>query len=216
MFRSTFRPTVFLFSLSALFLLSCGGGDSDNSSAQDSNGASSTPRYGGIFRLNVLRGDPNGLDPVLVDSKHADDIASQIFDKLIDLNDSLKIVPEIANSWEISEDGLVYTFHLRTDARFQDDPCFSDGKGRLVNAADVKYSLTRCCDPDQRTKTYWAFQGKVKGATEFYNAAEKKNRLDEVTGFKVVNDSTFQIQLTEPYAPFIYLLINSLGSVVPY
>ncbi|MCE2503085.1 MAG: ABC transporter substrate-binding protein [Chlorobi bacterium] len=208
------RSILSLICLCGLLLHGCGSGDASETTTQNDS-ASSAKRYGGIFRLNVLRGDPNGLDPVVVDSKHADDIASQIYDKLIDLNDSLKLVPELARSWEISDDGRLYTFNLRTDAYFQDHPCFPDGKGRLMTANDVKYSLTRCVDPDERTKAYWAFQGKVKGATEFYDAAQNKKRLNEVAGFKVVNDSTFQIELVEPYAPFIYLLVNSLGSVVP-
>ena len=201
---------------SAIMLQSCGDGKDADTPNGEGSVTSSEVQYGGIFRLNVLRGDPNGLDPVLVDSKHADDIASQIYDKLIDLNDSLKIVPELAQTWDLSENGLTYTFNLRTDVRFRDHSCFEGGKGRLMTAEDVKYSLTRCVDPDQRTKAAWAFKGKVKGAEEFYNAALNKRRVDEVTGFKVLDDSTFQIELTEPYAPFIYLLVNSLGSVVPH
>ena len=209
------RSTLSFLCICGLFVLQSCGGDSAPETNTQSDSASTVKRYGGMFRLNVLRGDPNGLDPVLVDSKHADDIASQIYDKLIDLNDNLEIVPELATSWEVSEDGRLYTFNLRTDVHFQDHECFPENKGRLVTAHDVKYSLTRCVDPDQRTKAYWAFQGKVKGATEFYEGALNKERLKEVTGFKVVNDSTFQIELVEPYAPFIYLLVNSLGSVVP-
>lgn len=203
----------FLFILTAtLVWTGCG---SENPEPSTSATTDQAGQYGGLFRMNVLRGDPNGLDPILVDSKHADDIASQIFDKLIDLNDSLKVVPELARSWEVSDDGLTYTFHLRTDVHFQDHACFPDGKGRRMTAQDVKYSLTRCCDPRQLTKTYWAFNGKVKGATPYFDAASKKKPIEEVTGFVVVNDSTFQIQLLRPYAPFIYLLVNSLGSVVP-
>lgn len=201
----------FVFAVAGLALTGCG----EDSSHPSLEIVKETAKHGGLFRMNVLRGDPNGLDPVLIDSKHADDIASQIYDKLVDLNDSLKLVPEVANSWEVSEDGLTYTFHLRGDVKFQNNTCFPDGKGRAITASDVKYSLTRCCDPRQLTKTYWAFNGKVEGATEYFEAASGGKPLDEVTGFVAVNDSTFQIKLTKPYAPFIYLLVNSLGSVVP-
>lgn len=214
MYPTIVRSTLilaFLLSFSALNWLGCG----NNSSGQSAQNGSMEKKYGGMFRMNVLRGDPNGLDPVIVDSKHADDIASQIFDKLIDLNDSLKIVPELARSWEISEDGRQYTFHLRTDVRFHDHPCFPDGKGRLMTAEDVRYSLTRCVDTRQLTKADWAFKGKVKGASEYYQAVSDGKPLDGVSGFTVVNDSTFRIELLEPYAPFIFILVNSLGSVVP-
>lgn len=209
--RSTRLLLLFVL-LSTFGVVGCGN-DSPNKSAVNN---SNIKKYGGTFRMNILRGDPSGLDPVLVDSKHADDIASQLFDKLIDLNDSLKLVPELANSWQVSEDGLAYTFNLRTDVYFQDHPCFPNGKGRRMTAQDVKYSLTRCCDPRQLTKAYWAFNGKVKGATKYYDAATAGRPIDEVTGFIVENDSTFRIELVEPYAPFPFILVNSLGSVVPH
>ena len=205
-----------LFTSLSIALLFTGCGEADRGDAPEQSGElSSEPRYGGIFRMNVLRGDPKGLDPVLVDSKHADDIASQVFDKLVDLNDSLKLVPELARSWEVSEDGLSYTFNLRTDVNFQDHEVFSGGKGRRMTAEDVKYSLTRCCDPRERSKAFWGFRGKVVGADAYYDAAAAGRPIDGVDGFVVLNDSTFRIDLIEPYAPFIYVLVNSLGSVVP-
>ena len=70
-----------LFTSLSIALLFTGCGEADRGDAPEQSGElSSEPRYGGIFRMNVLRGDPKGLDPVLVDSKHADDIASQVFD----------------------------------------------------------------------------------------------------------------------------------------
>lgn len=203
---------LFLFALlAALTGIGCG----DDSSGKTINNPGNIKKYGGTFRMNILRGDPNGLDPVLVDSKHADDIASQIFDKLVDLNDSLKIVPELASSWKVTEDGMTYTFYLRNDVNFQDHPCFPNGKGRRMTAQDVKYSFTRCCDPRQLTKANWAFNDKVKGAAEYYNAASAGKPIEEVSGFVVENDSTFRIELVRPYAPFLFVLVNSLGSVVP-
>ncbi len=201
--------------LLTLPLWSCGGEDEESSAREGVTQTSTKPIPGGIFRMNVLRGDPNGLDPVLVDSKHADDIASQIFDKLVDLNDSLKLVPELARSWNISDDGLSYTFNLRTDVFFQDHEAFEGGKGRRMTAEDVKYSLTRACDPRERTKAFWGFKGKVVGADRFYTSAGSSSPLDGVDGFVVLNDSTFRIDLVKPYAPFLFILVNSLGSVVP-
>lgn len=215
--RTAVTRTLFPTFLSLLVLLvACGdGGDDAGNGRSGDQTMSSQPAYGGIFRMNVLRGDPNGLDPVLVDSKHADDIASQIYDKLVDLNDSLNLVPELARSWEVSDDGLSYTFNLRTDVRFQDHESFDGGRGRMMTAEDVQYSLTRCCDPRERSKAFWAFKGKVRGADAFYDAAASGRPIDGVEGFVVLNDSTFRIDLIEPYAPFLYILVNSLGSVVP-
>ncbi len=223
--------------LFAAFAVGCGG---DQKVEQTE--AKGGKKYGGVYTSNVLRGDPNGLDPVIINSKHADDIAAQIFDKLIDLNSKLELVPEVAKKLPaISQDGLIYRFDLRTDVNFHDNPCFPDGKGRRLNAYDVKYSLTRCCDPRTRTVAFWAFKDKVKGATEYFEAirdgaagmrdsaagpatdtaADTGNAgttagMREIEGFRVIDDSTFQIELVTPYAPFIYYLVNALGNIVPF
>ncbi len=174
-------------------------------------------RAGGEYRLNMLRGNPNALDPVRINSKLADDVALQIYDRLITLDSALNVQPELARSWEISPDGLRYTFHLRTDVRFQDNACFPDGKGRRMTAEDVRYSLARCCDPRTKSVQFWAFRGKVAGAIEYYEARAKGNAEPaDVGGLRAPDDSTFVIELNAPYAPFLYYLINSLGCVVPH
>lgn len=204
-------------------MMACGGGEDRVDGGRDAPGGK---RYGGVYRMNVLRGNPNALDPVLISSKHADDIASQIYDKLIDLDDSLRMIPELAREIpSISEDGRTYTFKLRTDVNFQNSECFPGGKGRRLTANDVRYSLTRGCDPRANTVAFWAFNDKVVGATEFNTRAlaEMKKEMPEggadsmgIPGFRVVDDSTFQIELIKPYAPFIFVLCNSLGSIVPH
>ena len=95
--------------------------------------------YGGVFRINMIRGNPNGLDPVIINSKLADDIALQVYDRLISFDSSLGVIPEAAKSWEISGDGKEYLFHLRSDMRFHDNACFPNGKGRRMTAKDVEY-----------------------------------------------------------------------------
>ena len=211
-----FAPTLLL----ALIVVSCGG----EQKQQVGRDAAGGKKYGGRYRLNIVRGSPTGLDPVGISTKEADDIASQIFDRLIDLDDSLKLVPELAHSLPtVSADGRTYHFELRTDVRFQDNKCFPGGKGRRLTAEDVRYSFSRCCDPRANSIAFWAFQDKVKGATEYYTAIEKarakKNPVPPslaIEGFRVVNDSTFEIELIRPYAPFLYCLVNSLGSIVPH
>ncbi len=233
-----------LFLLMLSVLVSCGKGEEQNQEQAAGRGGK---KYGGVYTMNILRGSPKGLDPVLISSKHADDIASQVFDRLVDLNDKLELIPELARALPtISQDGRVYTFDLRTDVFFHNDSCFPGAKGRRMTAEDVRYSFTRACDPRTSTVAFWAFKDKVKGATEYYNrvlaitagnsattrqggasgssarpssgngaAGRNAGEPDPIEGFKVVNDSTFQIELLQPYAPFIYYLVNSLGDVVP-
>ncbi len=169
---------------------------------------------GGVYHINMLRGNPNALDPVRINSKLADDVALQIYNRLISIDSELNIVPELAQSWQISEDGKTYTFNLRTDVRFQDNICFPDGKGRKMTAEDVRYSLTRCCDPQVQSTQFWAFKGKVAGALEYHDARAKSlSHPATVSGLRAPNDSTFVIELTAPYAPFLfYLLIRWAAS----
>lgn len=210
-----------LLLLAPLLMAACGGSDDSGMRTTGKGGKI----YGGVYRMNILRGSPNGLDPVLVDSKHADDIASQVFDRLIDLDDSLHIVPMLSRTLpEIGDSGRSYTFHLRTDVTFHDDSCFPGGRGRRVTAEDVRFSLTRCCDPRTLTVAFWAFKNKVRGASRYYNTIEalvKGNRPGEgdtvspIEGLKVIDDSTFRIELESPYTPFIYYLVNTICGVVP-
>lgn len=174
--------------------------------------------YGGTYRINMVRGNPNGLDPVIISSKLADDIALQIFDRLITFDSLLNIKPELATQWEITDGGKLYTFHLRTDVFFHDDACFPQGKGRRMVAQDVVYSLNRCCDPRTRSAAFWVFKDKVIGANQCYDALLKEmssSRAAYVEGIKATDDSTLTIRLSRPYAPFIMQLANALGCVVP-
>ncbi len=167
-------------------------------------------KLGGRYTLNEIRGNPSSLDPVRMNSKVEDDIGSNIFDKLLENNSKLDLVPELARSWEISADGMTYTFHLRTDVFFHDDSCFPSGKGRKMIASDVKYSYERVCNPKTLTSGYWVFQDIVQGANDYF-----ENKATEVSGFQVVDDSTFVVHLTKPFAPFLEHLTTSFGYIVP-
>lgn len=172
--------------------------------------------YGGTYRMNMLRGNPNALDPVLINSKLADDISLQIYDRMISLDSNLNIIPELAKSWDISPDGKKYVFHLRKDVFFHDNQCFAGGKGRKLTSADVEYSLSRNCDPTTRTVQFWAFDDKVAGAKEFHESRlAGKSDPKSVSGIKATDDSTIVIELLRPYAPFLLYLCNSLGCVYP-
>jgi oligopeptide transport system substrate-binding protein len=175
-------------------------------------------KYGGRYTFNEIRGNPSSLDPIRMNSKVEDDIATNIYDHLLDNGSDLQITPELAKSYEISEDGLTYTFHLRTDAYFHDDPCFPNGKGRKFTAQDVKYTYERVCDPKSITSGFWIFQDIVQGANDYFNreALGKEGKtITEVTGFKVINDSTFVTILSKPFAPFLQHLTTSFGFIVP-
>jgi len=213
-----FPKYTYLFAIICLIstISSCNNGSSEQQIVANLKPAKGGKNFGGIYRVNMVRGNPNALDPVLITSKLASDISSQIYDHLLTFDSNMVVKPELAKSWEISPDGLLYTFHLRTDAFFHDNKCFPNGKGRKVIASDVVYSLSRSCDPTTKTAHFWAFKDKVVGATEYYTSRTNGGTpIKELTGLKALNDSTFTITLIQPYSPLLMLLGNSFAMVLP-
>lgn len=175
---------------------------------------------GGVLRL-PLGANPRSLDPARISDTVSHHVALNIYNGLIELDDSLNLVPSLAEHWEVSDDGLTYTFHLREGVRFADDPCFPGGRGRELEAADVKYSLERIADPGVASVGWWLFNGRVEGINAFREelaAARREGRepgLKEVSGYRVIDSRTFQVRLTQPLAFFPYVLAMSYGFVVP-
>ena len=112
------------------------------------------------------------------------------------LDESGKIVPDLAKRWQVSDDGLKYTFHLEKNARYHDHP---DLGTLSVTADDVVYSLSRIIDPDVGSPGSWIFNG----------------RLDEELPFETVDDSTFILRLRTPFPPMLGILTMKYCSIVP-
>ncbi|QPH41255.1 ABC transporter substrate-binding protein [Pedobacter endophyticus] len=151
-----------------------------------------------VFNINLDQG-LTSIDPAFARNQNAIWMTNQIFNGLVQINDSLKTVPCIAKSWKVSPDALTYTFHLRNDVFFHDDPIFKNGKGRKVVASDFAYSFYRLIDPKVASSGGWIFSDKVK----------------DQHSFVALNDTTFQIQLVRPFPPFMNLLTTQYCSVVP-
>ena len=153
-----------------------------------------------IFRYNESSGIAT-LDPAFASGQATIWPCNLLYNGLVDLNDSLKIVPAIAKSWHISEDGTEYTFHLRTDVRFHSTDYFP--MNRTVTAHDFVYSFNRIVDAKVASPGAWIFQ-KV--------ARDKDGR----PLFEALNDSTLRITLTQYYPPFLGILAMKYCSVVPH
>ncbi len=126
----------------------------------------------------------------------------EIFGGLVTLDLDLKVQPDIAESWDISPDGTVYTFHLRDNAVFQQG-------GRRVTADDFKYSLERAADPANASPTATLYLGAIVGFNERYN-----NKADDVEGIKVIDEQTLQITIKEPRDWFLSELTYPVAYVV--
>ncbi|MGH2574669.1 MAG: ABC transporter substrate-binding protein [Ignavibacteria bacterium] len=175
---------------------------------------------GGTYIINELE-NIRSLDPVGINDVVSHHVAHQIYDLLLDLDTNLQIVPELAQRWEISEDGMLYTFHLRKGVLFHDNPCFPNSKGREMSAGDVKYSFDRILDPSTGSLGFDFYKNYVVGAKELIDEVNKatienrKPNLNTVTGFIVKDDSTFQIKLKKPFSPFIYYMVLGFAYVIP-
>ncbi len=152
-----------------------------------------------IFRYNEPTGIAS-LDPAFAKNQSIIWPVHQLYNTLVQVDDSLNIVPSIAKSWDISTDKKTYRFHLRNDVFFQENDAFPAGKGRLLNAKDVVFSLSRILDKKTASSGAWIFNERISGAD----------------AFKAPDDSTFVIRLLEPFHPMLGLLSMQYCSIVPH
>ena len=152
----------------------------------------------GFFLYNESSGIAS-LDPAFAKNQSIMWAVHQLYSTLVEVDSALKIKPSVASHWEISEDGLTYTFYLRTDVFFHDNDCFPNSKGRKLVAKDVVYSLNRIMDPVTSSSGAWIFNDRVK----------REN------GFRALNDSVFQLELIRPFPPILGILSMQYCSIIP-
>ena len=155
-----------------------------------------------VFNYNEMAGI-SGLDPA--SANNTEDIwgVNQLYNGLVQLNDSLQVTPCIAKKWYTSDDGLTYTFIIRDDVYFHDNQCFEGGKGRKVTAKDFVISFNRLYD------------ARVSSAVSLLSNIDRTEKTG-YKGFTSTNDSTFVIYLKEPISAFLSVLTMKYFSVIPF
>ncbi len=148
-----------------------------------------------VFRYNE-HANITTLDPAFAKDLRTIWVTNQLFNGLVQLDDSLNVQPDIAHSWTISEDGKIYAFNLKKGIKFHKHMLFGKDSTRSVIASDFEYCFNRLLDPDVASPGKWV--------------------LDFVEKFEAKNDSTFVIQLKQPFPPFLSLLSMKYCSVVPF
>jgi len=137
-------------------------------------------------------------------------IYGQMLESLVKYDDkNLEIEPALAKKWDISEDGLTYTFYLRENVIFHDNSCFKDGKGRVVTTKDVVNMFYRVYENIPENLAYPLFQSTIEGGDEYYN-----NKAEAITGIKS-DDKTVTVTLTQPNNTFLSKLVTIYTSVIP-
>ncbi len=145
--------------------------------------------------------DPRSLDPALSTDVPTGRVVSYVFDGLTRFIPDGRLAPGLANRWEISPDGLTYTFHLRPGVRFQN--------GQPLTARDVVHSFTRALAPSTHGGNPDPLLH-IRGAAAF--AAGKAT---SISGLSAPNDSTVVITLNQQLAIFPKLLAMPVASVLP-
>ncbi len=155
-----------------------------------------------VFRYNEASGI-SSLDPAFARGQADIWACNQLYNGLVQMDDQLEVKPAIAKSWNISDDGKTYTFHLRNDVFFHDDAKFVSGIGRMVKSYDFVFSFKRLLDPAVASPGSWVFN---------YVATDS---ITLQPNFRAVDDTTLVIQLKQPFPPFAGLLTSLYCSVVP-
>lgn len=145
--------------------------------------------------------DPPTLDPHLVGDTVSAGIVVEVFSGLVKMSTDLQIEPDIAESWEISEDGTVYTFKIRGNARFHD--------GKTVTAHDFVYSLNRAANPETASPVSDTYLGDIAGMNEV-----SEGRASKVAGVRAVDDRTLEITIDSPKVYFLSKLTYPTAFVV--
>ena len=182
----TYLHNILIFSIGLVFIFTSCNSATDNPEKK-------------VFNVNLNDG-LTSLDPAFARNQNALWMVNQLFNGLVQVDDNLKTVPAIAKSWKISPEGTAYTFHLRTDVYFHDDPLFPNGKGRKTVASDFVYSFSRIINPKVASSGAWIFNDKLNGEHPFV----------------APNDSTLIINLKKPFTPFLSMLTAQYCSVVPH
>src|SRR2546422_4716204 len=143
------------------------------------------PQRGGTLRGGLNAAPPN-LDPHQSTAAVDRQVFQNLYDKLVDINQNLEIVPMLATSWQIADGGRTYTFKLRQGVVFHD--------GTPFNAEAVKFNFERML-------------GKSFVSPRF-------NEVNPETGANLVDPYTVRTSLVKPYSPFLAVLSDRAGMMV--
>ena len=193
-----------------------------------------------IFKYNESAGILT-LDPIYAKDLPHIWACNQIFNGLVAFDDEMNVVPAIAKSWNISDDGMIYTFVLRDDVYFHEDTCFAvkstrqqdnkttsrdalNASTRKVVAEDFVYSFNRVLDRKLNSSGSWIFSNVKSIQQPTANSQQPTANSQQSTAnsqhpkyaFEAINDTILKIELTQPFPAFLGILSMTYASVVPH
>lgn len=201
---------LFAVPLLIISLFSCTNGADDISNLKAIGGA----RYGGYFRF-MSSEKIESLFPLESTSVYSQRISSQIFDPILKLDEAgSKVIPAIAEKYEVSDDGKTYTLTIRKGVYFHEDDCI-DGGTRELNAEDVKNALDVACSGLKMNQIAYIIKDKIDGGDEYFKATASALKAGGVSGITTSGNYTVKINLVEAFAGFDKLLTYSGFGVFP-
>ncbi len=156
-----------------------------------------TPRDQILILEGGETGNPQENDPATTHGSGD----TLVFEGLVTYDENLEIAPALAKSWDVNNDGTVYTFHLQPDAVFHD--------GKPVTASDVVYSWERAADPATASDTVLTYLGDIIGVKEM-----RDGKAETISGLKILDDHTLQVSIDAAKPYFLYKLIYPTANVL--
>lgn len=165
---------------------------------------------------------PTTLDPSMAADAVAVAEIAKVYEGLLEyhyLKRPAELIPNLAESMpEISPDGLTYIFKIKQGVYFQDNKCFSNGKGKELTAQDFVYSIMRVADPRLQSPMFSMITEKIEGLDAWrkkYVNSESANYSDPIGGLQAVDKYTLKIVLTRPWPQFLHTLTMPHSFVMP-
>jgi len=159
------------------------------------NNPEGRPRPGGTLLIKAYQTPFNPIFDPAASSHYF--VVEQLYDGLVKFDNNFLVIPCLAEYWTISDDGRRITFYLRKGVKFHD--------GREMTAEDVKFSLERLVQNRPGNVCYQYFISRVVGAEEYW-----RGKTGEVSGFRIIDPYTFEIQWTRPYVSSLGLNLLSM------
>lgn len=177
--RNQFTLFIFMILVLSIALYGCGGDKSgkENEEAPADDMSSETPVYGGSVVVGISQ-DLDSLDPHKAVAAGTKEVLFNVFEGLVKPDQEGNLVPAVAQNYELSTDGKVYTFHLRPDVKFHN--------GELVTADDIVYSLKRCAGLLETTDPSVVVESALSNVLEV-------NKVDETTVEIILNEADAEL-----------------------
>lgn len=182
---------------SGIILTACGG--NKNTTEQPSGSTTTTATNGGSDIAVQVGPNPETLDPALNSTSDGANVIIHAFESLLTFDEKNEIVPGQADSYEVSDDGLIYTFHLRDNLKWSD--------GSPLTANDFVYSWKRLADPNTGAPYSYDMLSMVKGYEE-----AMAGDIDAL-GVSASDDKTLVVELSAPCVYFDKIITHA--SMVP-